>query len=502
MNLNSFRLKIALLSGLITGLLLVGTGVVLWQITYHFNVNRLDREILNLGQGNLDREYGPTHYQRLEGALAFISGQDPPRSLLILVRDQQEEVIFVSHHWPTNLSTASFSPLRTPLLPQRGPPENAPPPPPQWPPPQQPRGEQPPWREAPPLPRRVPRFETRVVDGQSWRFGIMGNPHNTLVLGMNIEQFNADMRRLRRACLLGLPGVLLLAGLSAWFLAQRALRPVAVLTRTAERVTARGLDQRIPAMPRDQEFNRLITVFNEMMDRLEQSFQQATRFSADASHELKAPLARVQVELEQALENAPAGSLQQEVYSSLLDEVSRLKAIVQKLLLLSLVDAGQLRLNCEPVNLSRMLQNVIEDCQAQAPNLTVEHDLAPDIEVKADADLLEQALQNLASNGVKYNQPKGRIRFSLAKETDRVLVRVANTGPGISPADRDRVFQRFYRADPSRSDQVEGVGLGLSLAREIIRAHGGDLVLGPAGEALTVFVASLPAMGRRSSAER
>ena len=137
--------------------------------------------------------------------------------------------------------------------------------------------------------------------------------------------------------------MLLLAGLSAWFVAQRALRPIAALTRTAERVTARGLDQRIPAMPRDQEFNRLIIVFNEMLDRLEKSFQQATRFSADASHELKTPLARLQVELEQALESAPASSPQQEVYSSMLDEISRLKAMVQKLLLLSLADAGQLK---------------------------------------------------------------------------------------------------------------------------------------------------------------
>ncbi|MEI6780963.1 MAG: ATP-binding protein [Verrucomicrobiota bacterium] len=523
MSLHSFRLKIALLSGLITGLLLVGTGVVLWRISYQFNLSRLDREILDLGQGNLDREYGPVHYQRFEGALAFILGQDPPRSILTLVRDQQDKVIFVSPHWPTNLSAASFSALRSPLLPQSGPPGRAVMGPPQWPPPQQPRGGPPPWpdgpppewpppqppsgeqfsgRERPPLPRRAPRFETRAVDGQSWRFGIMGNPYTTLVLGMNIEQFNADMRRLRRACLLGLPAMLLLAGLSAWFLAQRALRPVAVLARAAERVTARGLDQRIPAMVRDQEFNRLITVFNEMMDRLEKSFQQATRFSADAAHELKSPLARLQVELEQALESAPSGSPQQEVYGSLLDEISRLKAIVQKLLLLSLADAGRLQIHGGPVNLTRMLENVIEDCQAQAPTLRVEQELAANVQIIADADLLEQALQNLASNAVKYNEPMGRIGFGLAQDGDRVRLRVANTGPGIPPADRKRVFERFYRADKSRSRGVEGVGLGLSLCREILRAHGGDLELDLAGEPLTVFAAWLPATCESSAANR
>ena len=102
MNLNSFRLKIALLSGLITGLLLIGSGVVLWQATYRFNLERLDREIRNLGQGNLDREHGPAHYQRFEDALTFISGEDRPKSFLILVRDEQGAVLFLSKNWPTN----------------------------------------------------------------------------------------------------------------------------------------------------------------------------------------------------------------------------------------------------------------------------------------------------------------------------------------------------------------------------------------------------------------
>jgi len=489
--LNSFRFKLALLSGLITGVLLVGTGTVLWWITYRFNLDRLDREIRQLGQGNLDQEHGPSHYQRFEGALSFISGEAPPRSFLVLVRDQEGKVIYVSHHWPTNLSTASFVPPAGALLARTGASEAATPVP-QWPPPPQLLGGPPPRLGQAPLPQKTPRFETRVVDGQSWRFGVMGNPYNTLVLGMNIEQFNADMRRLRNACLLGLPVVLLLAGLSAWYLAQRALRPVVALTRTAEGVTARGLDQRIPTMTRDQEFNRLITVFNQMMDRLEQSFEQATRFSADASHELKTPLARLQAELEQALDNAPPDSPQQEVYSSQLDEVSRLKAIVQKLLLLSLADAGRLRLNCEPVDLTGMLENIIEDCQAQAPTLRVEQSLAPGVQVNADSDLLEQALQNLASNAIKYNCEHGRVRFELTGQNDRVVVRVANTGPGIPPTNRDRIFQRFYRADPSRSTRVDGIGLGLNLSREILRAHGGDLVLDPAGDPLTVFVASLP----------
>jgi len=245
-------------------------------------------------------------------------------------------------------------------------------------------------------------------------------------------------------------------------------------------------------MIHEQEFNRLVTVFNEMLARLEKSFQQATRFSADASHELKTPLARLQMELEQALENAPSGSPQQEVYSSLLDEISRLKAIVQKLLLLSLVDAGRLQLQLQPVNLSLMLTNVIEDCQTQAPMLKMETQIPPNIHVNADPDLLEQALQNLASNAGKHNHDGGIVRFELQLEADHVLIRVANTGSQIPPIERNRIFERFYRADPARSGRVEGTGLGLSLAREIIRAHGGDLSLETYNDEFTRFAVKLP----------
>lgn len=263
----------------------------------------------------------------------------------------------------------------------------------------------------------------------------------------------------------------------------------------AERVTARGLDKRIPTLSSDAEFKRLITVFNEVLDRLERSFSQATRFSADASHELKTPLARLQMELEEALQNAPAGSPQQEVFSSLLDEVTRLKAIVQKLLLLSLADAGRLRLQKQPANLTRLLEGVIEDCRLQAPHLTVEQNLAPNVEVPADAELLEQALQNLATNAIKYNCDGGKIRFELTTEKQSALVHVANTGPAIPESDRERIFERFYRADKSRSGRVEGTGLGLSLAREIIRAHGGALGLARTGEDWTEFAVSLPLKG-------
>jgi heavy metal sensor kinase len=484
-NLNSFRLKIALLSGLITGLLLVGSGFVLWRNSYQFNLNRLDREIRNLGQANLDRVQGGEHWTRLEDALKFVAGDRPSAAFVLWVKNY-DKVIYQSPDWPANLAPESFP------VPARYEGSNAPQPGRPLPSPPR-RGEQI-SPQNPALPLKSPEFFTREAGGKTWRIAVMGNPYVTLILAADMGEFNDRMAELRNTYLAALLVVLVLVAGGAWLVARRALRPVTALTQTAERNTAHGLDQRIPAMTHEQEFNRLITVFNEMMARLEQSFQQATRFSADASHELKTPLARLQIELEQALEHAPAGSPQQEIYSSLLDEISRLKAIVQKLLLLSLADAGQLKLKLEPVNLTQLLENVIEDCQAQAPHLIVEKTLTPDVPVNADLDLLEQALQNLASNAIKYNRDNGMIRFELSSDANHVWIRVANTGQPVPPADRGHVFERFYRADPARGGRVEGTGLGLSLAREILRAHGGDLSLEASDDQLTSFVVQLPAI--------
>ncbi len=483
MILNSFRLKIALWTGVFTGLLLIGSSVLLWRISHQFNLNQLDREIRNVGQANLDRVQGGDHWARLEEALKFVSGDQEAARFVLWVK-HNDKVIFTSPGWPSGLAPDNFRVAET----YEGP--NAPKP--GQPPPAAPRRGEPISPGNPALPLKSAQFSTHQTGATAWRVGVMGNPYMTLIVAANMDDFDARMARLRNVYFTTLIAVLALVAGGAWFVARRALRPVTALTQTAERVTARGLDQRIPTLTSDAEFKRLITVFNEMLDRLERSFSQATRFSADASHELKTPLARLQMELEAALQNAPAGSAQQEVFSSLLDEVTRLKAIVQKLLLLSLADAGRLQLQKQPVNLTRLLEGVIEDCRLQTPHLTVEQSLAPNVEVPADPELLEQALQNLATNAAKYNHAAGKIRFELLTASGRAIVRVGNTGPCIPAADRKRIFERFYRGDKSRCGRVAGTGLGLSLAREIARAHGGELTLESSGDEFTRFELHLP----------
>ncbi len=485
--MNSFRLRLALLAGLITAALLVGAGFYAWQVNVRFNLDRLDRELRNLGAANLDRIVGPEHWVRVEGALSFVSGPSRTSTYILLVKTR-DRIVYQSEHWPAGIDPAA---LPEPAAYERGITFAAPPPP--------PKRNRELSRDNPPLPRKEPRFLTVEAEGSSWRLGVMGNPYTTLVLGANLDAFNAGLSELRRTFLAALPIALLLVGGGAWFLAGRALRPVEALTQAAERITARGLGQRIAAPTHDREFQRLVTVFNAMMDRLEQSFNQATRFSADASHELKTPLALLQMELEQALDAAPPGSAQQQLYSSLFDEILRLKTIIEKLLLLSQADTGRLALHREDTDLSRMLANVVEDCAALAPGLQIEQVVAADVVVAADTVLLEQALQNLAGNAIKYNHPDGRIRFELTAEAGRARVAISNTGPGIAPEDRGRIFERFFRGDRARRrERAGGLGLGLSLSREIIRAHGGDLTLAPAAEGWTMLVATLPLTAGRT----
>jgi len=482
---NSFRLKIALLAALISGGLLMAAGVVFWQLTYRMDLARIDRELRNFGTPHLERVVGGDHWIRFESALGFISGTNATPAFMLWVKNE-DVVVHRSSHWPAEIDPEKF-PALTDYEPPYKPDPNRPPPPP-------PRQNEGISSRNPALPRKVPQFFTREGGGRTWRIGVMGTPYSTLILGADLKEFTSGMRQLRDAYLAALPVVLLLVAAGAWLIASRALRPVTALTQTVEGITARGLDQRLTTCAHETEFARLITVFNQMLDRLEKSFHQATRFSADASHELNTPLTILQGELEQALQSARPDSEEQRRYAQLLDEIQRLKSIAHKLLLLSLADSDRLKPDLRPFNLSEALESVIEDVEILAADLTLEKALQPALWISADADLFQQVLQNLAVNAIKYNHPGGRIRFELRTEDNRAVICIRNTGPGIAAADREKVFERFYRADQSRGRKVEGVGLGLSLAREIVRAHQGELLLEPPQENWTTFIIRLPVM--------
>lgn len=330
--------------------------------------------------------------------------------------------------------------------------------------------------------------------GQSWRVGRLGSDEFTLVIGLSAKATAEELRQLRHAATIALPAALLLIGLGGWVVAASALRPLRRIAETASRVSSRGLDQRIPAMDADPEITRLVEMFNGMMDRLEAGFRQAMRFSADASHELKTPLTIMRGEIEQALQRTDPGSPEQQALNSLLEETHRLGRIIRSLLLLSRADAGSLVTNRQRIDLSDMLRELVEDAadSAQSTGIEVESDIADAVWISGDAELLRTAVLNLLLNAVKHNRSGGKVSVILLEKDDQAVMEIANTGNAIGEQEREDIFERFHRGSDARNHGREGVGLGLSLAREIITGHQGSLELVPdRGDGMIRFVVLL-----------
>ncbi|HLZ65350.1 MAG TPA: ATP-binding protein [Aliidongia sp.] len=299
------------------------------------------------------------------------------------------------------------------------------------------------------------------------------------------------------AFLLAMPAAMVLLAIGAWLISHRALRPIRRLVDSVEQVTAAGLDHRVPTGRETREIEQLIAAFNAMLERLERSFTQASRFSADAAHELRTPLTILQGEIERALNQAEPGSCLQNLLSDLLDEVRRLEGISRKLLLLASADAGMLAVAVQPFALGEALEEVIEDIQTQGPDLALSLAIEPGLVVAADPGLLRQVLQNLASNALKYNLPRGWTRIEACRRADMVELDMANAAAGIRSTEIGRLFDRFYRVDTARNRRIDGLGLGLSLAREIARAHRGDLVLAEAASDHVRFRLTMPSLQPR-----
>lgn len=510
----SFRLRLAVSTALLAGVALAGFAAIAWWQMRNAQIDALDRQIRDQVERELLRQWPAEHWAGHEHNMNRAFGAQTLEQSLLLVQNHTS-LVFRSEHWPTDLNPDALPWPRSenqPNLPEldhaagnadgERPPEgnpgrsgknprprNGPPPP--FPP--QPEDEP----AMPPPPRRrlpVPAISFVSLDAgnRPWRFGIASTvTGEKLAMGVDLALAEAELTVLRNAFLLATPLALVFIGLGAWFLSGRALWPIRHLTDTMEGITAKGLDQRIPLGKEDQEFRQLIHVFNGMLERLERSFLQASRFSADAAHELKTPLAILQGQIEQAMAQCEAGSPVQSRLTDILDEVQRLGTISRKLLLLSLADAGRLRLNITRFDLSQALEDLAEDAHMLAPELEVDGSIAPGLMVNADAALLLQLLHNLLSNAIKYNLPKGWIRIAASRAGKRVEISFANASKGIPASDHKRIFERFYRADPSRNRQIDGVGLGLSLSREIARAHGGDLLLAHSREGEVRFVVVL-----------
>lgn len=292
-----------------------------------------------------------------------------------------------------------------------------------------------------------------------------------------------------------LPVVLLVIATGSWWIARRALAPVVAITAAARAITADKLAARLPAPRAEDEIARLTRVLNDMFDRLERSFAQARRFSADASHELRTPLTILRGEAEEALRTGGFSAEQEKILISLLEQVGGLQKIADNLLLLSRFDAGKNPVQLAPLDFTALVSDAAEDAEllAAPAGLKVSAELAPGVCVAGDAVLLRRLLLNLVDNAVRYNRPGGEVQLALRRENSTAVLTLANTGPGIPPERRGELFQRFFRLAADRNRATGGSGLGLSLCREIATAHVGRIELVRSEADHTKFSVHLPA---------
>lgn len=255
---------------------------------------------------------------------------------------------------------------------------------------------------------------------------------------------------------------------------RRAFRPVRQMTRTARAISEQNLSARVDARGDESEIGELADTLNDMIARLETSFDRTRRFSADAAHELSTPLATLRGEIEIALRRERTSEQYRQILGNLLHQVDRVCAIVDNLLFLSRVDAGQGLPSREEVNLDDVLLAAHEHFEAQARErgLTLRLERVDPVPVSGYREMLRLMIDNLLSNALKFTEPGGEVTVTLAGTKDGFELVISDTGVGIPPRDRTRVFDRFYRVDRSRSKATGGVGLGLSIVREVADAHG------------------------------
>lgn len=453
----SFRLRLIFVLTLVTSVLLsCFIAIIDWRI-HDEKMNDLDNDIRSHIERELSKPRDLEHWSRQQNNISRSLGAYIPDQITLWVENAQTE-LFRSDNWPKTVDPSQL-----------------------------------PWRDSLKFDdtfdqtthhphkkrkRQLVAFTliTLDVDSSQWRMGLGVTPSgDKMAIGVDMDLINTELADFHHAILFSVPLILSLLGLSAWFISGYVLTPIRKLSTTMSHLTVKELGQRIDLENKDKEFSQLIDIFNSMLERLERSFHQTSRFSADAAHELKTPLTILQGQIERALFHSDIGSVIQKDLALMLDEVQRLDAIVRNLLLFSLADAGHLRLNKQDVDLSLMLANLLEDAQILAPSLNIDGLIDENLVLKADSDLLIQVFHNLLTNAIKYNIPNGWICINAKKINHNIEVIVSNSSTGIAEVDIELIFERFYRCELSRNRKVDGMGLGLSLSRDIIHAHHGKI---------------------------
>jgi len=337
------------------------------------------------------------------------------------------------------------------------------------------------WVAPPPaadLPERG-RAQTIVRNGKPMRVLSAPIPLGVVQIGIPIDEFTEMLSEFTWTALLASPFLLLLASAGGYWMSRRALVPVEQIARTAGEIQAQSLSERLPVGGSGDELDHLSVTLNGMLARLEDSFRRITQFTADASHELRTPVAIIRTTAEVVRRKSRTEQEYIEALDRILKESERTTGLIEDLMLLARADAQAETMLREQVPLADLVRDASADVRALAETVGVTLRVGglDECSVAGDPRALRRLLLILLDNAIKYSKPGGEVSLALRLEEKAAVLEVRDTGMGIAEGDLPHIFERFYRASKDRSRKVGGVGLGLSIAQWIARQHGGQILV-------------------------
>ncbi len=313
-----------------------------------------------------------------------------------------------------------------------------------------------------------------------WVRGLMEVPRN--------EQTTDNLIKIAA---IALPVFILLTAVGGYLLVRRAFRPLEQISATAQAMgEAKDLSRRIGLPPGRDEFSRLAQTFDQLFARLERSFEAEKQFTADASHELRTPVSIIKGACEYGLKYDETPEERQETLEMIARQAEKMAQLIGQLLSMTRLDQGTEGARLEPVDLGVLVEGLIRERGYEEDKLFLS--VSPGVKVRGDGALLSRLTENLVENAFKYGKPEGHVWVTVKSQGEEGILEVRDDGIGIPKDQQEKIWQRFYQVDPSRSDESNGVGLGLSMVRQIAQLHGGTVTLDSVEGIGSAFALYLP----------
>ncbi len=351
------------------------------------------------------------------------------------------------------------------------------------------------------LQRNRPVFDTALLRNRQDKVRILYaliGPGIILQVGQSMENHSRIIEAFQKIFVTTMALLIGLAAGVGWFMARRAVSNVEAITRTAQSISGGTLEKRVPVKIRGDEIDQLAMTFNQMLDRIQTLVTEIREMSDNIAHDLKSPITRIRGIAEVTLTNEKSIGEYESMAASTIEECDRLLDMINTMLMISKTESGVDKLSREEIDLAGLVREACElfEPAAEDKGVTLSYDVPNKSRLVGDNRMIQRMLSNLLDNAIKYTPSGGTVNVSLSENDARdVVITFKDTGMGMSPSDLPRIFERFYRCDQSRSQP--GIGLGLSLARAIARAHGGDIEVTSHLNQGSTFTITLPRFAKK-----